>query len=299
MQRRLFSTKFKPVPSHIPRPPYVLNPVGNAPQGSTHPHTQHSIFKDYKSNPSNLISMRRACIVARDALAFSGSLVQPGTTTEQIDQACHDFICDLDVYPAPLGYMGFPKSVCASVNQVMCHGIPDERVIKPGDLVSLDISTFLEGHHGDNCGTFIAGDAAQPVQDLVTHTAELLDLCIAACGPGKDIAEIGQICSSFSAAHGYTPSSAFCGHGIADTFHMKPLIIHAANYMHEEMVPGQVFTIEPILVMGPSDEHITWESDGWTAASKFNYLSAQKEHTILITEDGVEVLTGVGAEEYL
>ena len=202
--------------------------------------------------------------------------------------------CILGAYPSPINYRGFPKAICTSVNEVVCHGIPDSRVIEAGDVVSIDVSLYLDGMHGDNCGTVISGDPDMSLSDsnvisLVQATQLALDESIAICKPGECISTIGNVIESVAANNDVRIIHEFCGHGTGEKLHMPPFVRHFRNRDRVEMVPGMIFTIEPILVQGSRRMHV-WQ-DGWTAATLDGGLGAQFEHEVLITEDGCEVLT--------
>jgi methionyl aminopeptidase len=218
-------------------------------------------------------------------------------TTDYIDAMVHDRIVASGAFPSPLGYKGYPKSICTSVNEVMCHGIPDNRALLAGDIVNVDVTVFLDGYHGDTSATFFVGGPEQCstiARDLVQATEEALAAGIELCAPGRQFHEIGnRIHKVVNGRFGI--SEIFVGHGIGSYFHGPPYIFHHANHYGrsivggDEMRPGMTFTIEPILTeKSPKDK--LW-SDGWTAVTRDGGLSAQCEHTVLITETGVEVLT--------
>jgi len=269
------------VPASIPRPPYVSN-------GGIDPFSGTSVSKFVLGSPE-LDRMRAACREAGDTLEYAGSLVEPDVTTDHIDRLVHEHVIRRGIYPSPLGYRDFPKSLCSSVNEVQCHGIPDDRPLVQGDIVNLDVSTFVNGYHGDTSSTFAVGTVSDEARKLMEVTKACLLECIQACGPGVPLNTVGAIVSRVADFNGYETSRTFCGHGIGDTFHMLPYVLHFANSDHFVLEEGHVFTIEPILCMGKED-HLIWE-DGWTVASKDGKLSAQFEHTIVITPHGAEILT--------
>lgn len=217
-------------------------------------------------------------------------------TTDDLDALVHSYAVQQRVYPSPLLYMGFPKSVCTSINEVVCHGIPDaDAVIDAGDIVKLDVSVFLDGVHGDTCRTVIAGghtatdDAGRA---LVNVTKRALDAAIAAVGPGLPVTVIGNVIDPILRAGGYGSIKEFAGHGIGEHFHTQPLVYHHATTRTGQTTvlrPGMTFTIEPMVVEG--DPAIKILSDGWTVVTVDGKRGAQFEHTLLVTEHGVEVLT--------
>jgi len=241
--------------------------------------------------------MRDSCAAARDLLSFACEQVQPGMTTDELDRIVHERCVAVQrVYPSPLWYNSFPKSLCTSINEVVCHGIPDmDAVIAAGDLVKLDVSVFVAGYHGDTCRTVIAG-GAQATDDagrrLVATTREALNSAIALCGPGVRVAAIGEHIQPMLEAAGYSPVREYAGHGIGTFFHTEPLVFHHRNASPAVMRPGMTFTIEPIVVEGAG--RIFMWPDGWTVLTADGRRAAQFEHTLLITEHGAEVLTAYG-----
>ncbi|MBE2248312.1 MAG: type I methionyl aminopeptidase [Myxococcus sp.] len=241
--------------------------------------------------PEELVRMRRACRAAAEVLRKSGEQVKPGVTTDSIDAYSHDLIVSLGGYPSPLNYRGFPKSICSSVNEVICHGIPDGRVLLDGDIVNLDITVFLDGMHGDCNATFLVGDSVDDEsRALVRVTHECLMKGIEAVRPGRPISDIGRAIELHADAHGYGVVRSYCGHGIGDVFHSNLQIPHYFDARsNTRMEPGMTFTIEPMITLG------TWEeshwNDDWTVVTKDLRRTAQFEHTVLVTETGVEILT--------
>lgn len=236
--------------------------------------------------------MRATCRLAADVLDFIGPHVVPGVTTGALDRLCHDFIVKRKAYPSPLNYKGFPKSICTSPNEVVCHGIPGERVLESGDIINIDITTTLDGYFGDCSEMFVVGGQTNPeAQKLVDVTRESLWLGIREVGPGKRIGDIGQAISDFAAKqHHYGVVEAFCGHGIGREFHMAPQVSHVGKSgTGLRLKPGMTFTIEPMINQGT--KHCDILADGWTAITQDRKWSAQAEHTILVTEHGYEVLT--------
>lgn len=243
--------------------------------------------------------MRRACRLAARVLRMAGKLAEvPGTTTEEIDQAVHRMIVENGAYPSPLGYGKFPKSVCTSVNEVICHGIPDDRPLEEGDIVNVDVTVYLDGFHGDTSRTFYVGgvDRASPAAvELVQATEEALRRGIEVCGPGVPYRAIGQAIYGYAHPLGFGLVEEFAGHGVGRQFHSKPTIVHAPNIYPGEMEVGETFTIEPMLV-ARSTRMRTWP-DGWTTVTRDGGLTAQAEHALVVTENGVEVLTVCGDED--
>ena len=236
--------------------------------------------------------MRATCRLAAEVLDFIEPHVVPGVTTGELDRLCHDFIVKHGAYPSPLNYKGFPKSICTSVNEVVCHGIPGEQVLKAGDIINLDITTTLDGYFGDCSEMFVVGGETTPeARKLIDVTHESLWLGIAEVGPGKRIGDIGAAISDFAGRqHGYGVVEAFCGHGIGREFHMAPQVSHVGKAgTGLRIKPGMTFTIEPMINIGT--KHCDVLKDGWTAVTQDRQWSAQAEHTLLVTETGYEVLT--------
>jgi methionyl aminopeptidase len=240
-------------------------------------------------SPDNLVKMRAACTLAAEILNMAGEMVKPGVTTEEIDRAVHKAAVDAGAYPSPLNYGGFPKSVCTSVNECICHGIPDARPLKEGDIVNIDVTVFLNGYHGDTSRMFKVGKVSDTASSLCKATTEALMAGIGVCKPGVRFAEIGKAIQGVADSYGYTSSKSFVGHGVGTVFHAYPHILHYRNNEPGVMKAGMTFTIEPMLCEKSAKE-VFWK-DGWTAVTKDAGLSAQQEHTILITDDGSEILT--------
>ena len=268
----------RPVPSSIERPEYVDKP-GPAP--FTGPEVKDS---------DTIERMRIAGKLAAEARDLVGSHVAPGVTTDELDRVGHEFLCDQGAYPSTLGYKGFPKSLCTSVNEVICHGIPDNRVVEDGDIVNIDITAYLNGVHGDTNATFLTPGTPQEVRDLVDRTREALRRAINAVKPGRQINVIGRVIESYAKRFGYGVVREFTGHGIGSAFHSGLVIPHFDDAHYDQVIePGMTFTIEPMLNLGT---HLwdMWE-DGWTVVTRDKQPSAQFEHTLLVTEDGAEILT--------
>jgi len=233
--------------------------------------------------------MRAACKLAAQVLQMAGKMVQPGVTTEEIDIAVHTMIIEAGAYPSPLRYGKFPKSVCTSVNEVVCHGIPDSRPLQDGDIINIDVTVYLDGHHGDTSCMFCVGEVDKESRDLIEATKQCLHQGIAVCAPGVPINKIGAACEKYVRKTDFTIIEDFCGHGVGEIFHAHPCVVHKSNNVLDKMVPWQTFTIEPILCTG-SPKSKGWP-DNWTVVTKDGGRTAQFEHTILITPDGHEILT--------
>jgi methionyl aminopeptidase len=268
----------RPVPSSIARPEYVDKPAP-------------ARFTGEESKDAETIArMRVAGRLAAQARELVGQHVVPGVTTDALDRIGHEFLCDHGAYPSTLGYRGFPKSLCSSVNEVICHGIPDSRVIEDGDIVNIDITAFLGGVHGDTNATFLAGDVDEESRLLVERTKESLDRAIRAVQPGRRVSIIGRVIESYAKRFGYGVVRDFTGHGIGTAFHSGLVIPHYDDErFDDEIRVGMTFTIEPMLNLGTPDYDM-WD-DGWTVVTKDRRRSAQFEHTLLVTETGAEVLT--------
>ncbi|KAJ1568387.1 Methionine aminopeptidase 1D, chloroplastic/mitochondrial, partial [Nowakowskiella sp. JEL0078] len=247
--------------------------------------------------------VRSAGRLAAEILQYAGSLAVPGVTTLEIDAKVHAEITRRNAYPSPLNYFGFPKSICTSINNVLCHGIPDTRKLVDGDIINIDITVYLSGptvallsesnyrYHGDTSATFLIGNVDEKGRELVAITKESMDAAISICGPGVPLTEIGKVISAISKKHGFSVSNSFCGHGIGKYFHEPPLIFHHENNEDGKMEVGMSFTIEPVLCQG-SQSFIKWP-DNWTVVTTDGGRSAQFEHTVLIVENGVEILTSI------
>ena len=235
--------------------------------------------------------MRATCRLAASVLEYIEPFVKPGVTTEELNRLCHEYIVNAGAYPSPLNYHGFPKSICTSINDVICHGIPEERALVDGDIVNIDITTTLDGYFGDCSDMFTVGTVSDEAKALIDITRRALWLGIAEVGPGKRIGDIGAAIYEFAGReHGYGIVEAFCGHGIGREFHSAPRVCHRARRgTGTRMKPGMTFTIEPMINIGTHECDIL--EDDWTAVTRDGKLSAQAEHTILVTEQGYDVLT--------
>lgn len=269
----------RPVPASLPRPEYVDRP---APE----PYTGSDVVA-----PEVVERIRVAARIAAQALAEVGRHVAPGVTTDELDRIGHEFLLDHHAYPSTLGYRGFPKSLCTSVNEVVCHGIPDSTVLEDGDIVNVDITAFTGGVHGDNNATFLVGDVDEESRLLVERTQEALTRAIKAVRPGREVNVIGRVIEKYAARFGYGVVRDYTGHGVGEAFHSGLVIPHydAAPQYDRVIEPGMVFTIEPMLNLGTPD-WTTWD-DGWTVVTADLRRSAQFEHTLLVTDTGAEILT--------
>lgn len=271
------------VPEHIARPPYAESGV---PVRWAEPRVK---------SPQTIERMRHAGAVAAEVLRLAGEKVAPGVTTNEIDVYVHQLCIERNSYPSPLNYNHFPKSVCTSVNEVICHGIPDSRALQDGDIINIDVTTYVGGVHGDTNATFLVGTVDPGSQQLVRVTEECMWHGIEAVRPGRPISDIGKAIESHAKKFRFGVVRAFIGHGIGEQFHSDIQILH---YYDERasmiMRPGMTFTIEPMITMG-SWQHKMVFDDNWTAITADGKRTAQFEHTILVTDDGFDVLTAPGA----
>lgn len=268
----------RPVPSSIVRPEYV---------GKTAPadYTGGDVY-----DAATIEFIRESSRIAADAITAVGEAIRPGVTTEQLDVIAHDYVTSHGAYPSTLGYRGFPKSVCTSVNEVICHGIPDDTVLLDGDIVNIDITAYKNDVHGDTNRTFVVGDAPQTTVDLVERTREALNRGIKAVAPGRQVNVIGRAIEMYAKRFGYGVVRDYTGHGVGRAFHSGLIIPHYdAPQFDDVMEVGMVFTIEPMLTLGGVDADI-W-ADDWTVTTRDFSLTAQFEHTMVVTERGAEVLT--------
>lgn len=267
------------VPAGIERPEYVDKP---APDKNLSPEVK---------DPETIDLMRVAGRVAAQAMEAAAAAIAPGVTTDEIDRVGHEFLLDHGAYPSTLGYRGFPKSLCTSVNEVVCHGIPDSRPLEDGDIVNIDITAYLGGVHGDTDATYLCGDVDEASRLLVERTREAMMRGIKAAVPGRQVNVIGRVIESYAKRFGYGVVRDFTGHGIGRSFHSGLIIPHydAAPSYDTVIEPGMTFTIEPMLNLG-SDGWDMWDDD-WTVVTRDRKRSAQFEHTILITDSGNEILT--------
>jgi len=266
------------VPSHIARPEYVDRP---GPKRFDGPEVK---------DPETIDRMRIAGRIAAQALAKVASHIEPGVTTDELDRIGHEFLCDHGAYPSTLGYKSYPKSLCTSINEVICHGIPDSTQLRDGDIVNIDITAFIGGVHGDTDATYLVGDVDEESRLLVERTEAAMMRGIKAAVPGRPINVIGRVIEAYAKRFGYGVVRDFTGHGIGSAFHSGLVIPHFDDPAYDTLIEaGMTFTIEPMLTLGTIDYEL-WD-DGWTVVTADRRRSAQFEHTILITDSGSEILT--------
>jgi len=266
------------VPPSITRPEYVDRPAPAPFEGS-----------DVQS-AETIEAMRIAGRIAADALVEIGRNVRPGISTDELDRIGHEFLIDHGAYPSTLGYRGYPKSLCSSLNEVICHGIPDSTVLVDGDICNIDITAFIGGVHGDTNATFLAGDVREEARLLVERTHEATMRAIRAVRPGRPLSVVGRVIESYAKRFDYGVVRDFTGHGISTSFHSGLIVPHYDDpRIDVELREGMTFTIEPMLTLGTS-QHEMWD-DGWTAVTRDRRWTAQFEHTIVVTSDGAEILT--------
>jgi methionyl aminopeptidase len=267
------------VSASITRPEYVDRP---APEKYTGPEVKDA---------ETIERMRIAGRLAARAMEAAAAAIAPGVTTDEIDRIGHEYMLDHGAYPSTLGYRNFPKSLCTSVNEVICHGIPDDRLLQDGDIVNIDLTAFIGGVHGDTNATYLCGDVDEESRLLVERTQEALMRGIRASVPGREINVIGRVIESYAKRFGYGVVRDFTGHGIGTAFHSGLVVPHydAAPQHNTLIEPGMTFTIEPMLNLG-TVEWDMWDDD-WTIVTKDRKRSAQFEHTLLITDTGAEILT--------
>lgn len=271
----------RPVPAEIERPHY-------AEHGGTDDRSEPMV-----KDADTLDRMRRTGRAAAEILRQVGDAIAPGVTTDELDELCHRLCIEAGGYPSPLNYgidPPFPKSICTSVNEVICHGIPDSRALRNGDVINLDVTLFREGVHGDTNATWAVGTADPESMRLIRVTRECTQRGIEAVTPGRPVSDIGRAIQEHAEAEGFSVVRAFVGHGVGKEFHTPPEILH---YFHPRanqiMEPGMTFTIEPMISMGAWEQRM-WD-DGWTAVTVDGRRVAQFEHTMVVTDDGVELLT--------
>ena len=271
------------VPDHIEKPSYALT---GRPTRWNEPRVK---------SPEIIERMRHAGAVAAEILTLAGAMVRPGITTDEIDVFVHEATIERAGYPSPLNYHGYPKSVCTSVNEVICHGIPDSRRLLDGDIVNLDVTAFIGGVHGDTNATFLVGEVDPASRQLVQVADECLWHGIEAVKPGRPLSDIGRAIETHAKQHKMGVVRAFIGHGIGEQFHTDIQVLH---YYDERatmvMRPGMTFTIEPMITLGTWQHKMVFDDD-WTAVTADGKRTAQFEHMLLVTDDGVEVLTAPGA----
>ncbi|VEI12549.1 Methionine aminopeptidase 2 [Trueperella bialowiezensis] len=267
------------VPAYIERPEYMFH---SGPEVVT--------ASEIKS-PETIEKIRAAGRIAADAMQLAGAAIKPGVTTDELDQIAHDYMVSQGAYPSTLGYMGFPKSICTSINEVICHGIPDDRPLEEGDIVNLDVTAYKDGVHGDTNAMFYVGEVDDESKLLCERTYEAMMRGIKAVKPGRAINVIGRVIESYAKRFDYGVVEDFTGHGVGEAFHSGLIIPHydAAPRYGDLIEVGMVFTIEPMLTLGEID---WWQwDDDWTVLTKDRGRTAQWEHTLVVTEDGAEILT--------
>lgn len=267
------------VPPQIARPEYLFH---DGPEVVT--------ASDVKT-PETIEKIRRAGQIAARAMQKAGAAVKPGVTTDELDAIVHDYIISHGAYPSCLGYMGFPKSCCTSVNEVICHGIPDDRPLEDGDIINIDVTAYLDGVHGDTCAMFYVGEVDEESRLLCERTEQAMLRSLKAIGPGREINVIGRVIEKYAKRFDYGVVRDYTGHGVGEAFHSGLIVPHydAAPAHNTLMEVGMVFTVEPMLTLG---EH-TWQQwdDDWTVVTSDRSRTAQFEHTVVVTEDGYEILT--------
>ncbi|MGA0185420.1 MAG: type I methionyl aminopeptidase [Ilumatobacteraceae bacterium] len=267
------------VPAHIARPPY-------ADTGEVRRWNESAI-----KSPEVIARMRHAGKMAAEVLRLAGEFVKPGITTDAIDVYVHDLCIARNAYPSPLNYSGYPKSVCTSINEVICHGIPDSRVLEDGDIINLDVTCYIDGVHGDTNATFAVGTISDQDAHLIRVTEECMWRGIEAVVPGRPLSDIGRAIEARAKQDKLGVVRAFIGHGIGEQFHTDVQVLHYYDARNNTVMrPGMTFTIEPMITLG-TWQHRMWD-DEWTAVTADGKRTAQFEHTVLVTDTGVEVLTG-------
>jgi methionyl aminopeptidase len=269
---------WRQVPPQIRRPEYVGKKL---PRPYTGSHVQ---------KPETIEKMRVAGRLAAQATVLAGEHCKPGVTTDEIDRVVHEFLVDHGAYPSTLGYKGYPKSCCTSLNEVICHGIPDSTVIEDGDIINVDVTAYLDGVHGDTDATFCVGEVSEEARLLVERTHQAMMRGVKAVAPGRPINVIGRVIEAYAKRFGYGVVRDFTGHGIHTAFHSGLYVPHYDNpELTTVMEVGMTFTIEPMITLG-THQYDAW-ADGWTVVTKDGRWTAQFEHTLVVTEDGAEILT--------
>ena len=267
------------VPAHIDRPEYMFH---SGPEVVT--------ASDIKT-PETVEKIRHAGRIAAQAMEAAAAAIAPGVTTDALDKIAHEYLCDHGAYPSCLGYMGFPKSICTSINEVICHGIPDSTVLNEGDIINLDVTAYIDGVHGDTNATYGVGQIDEESALLIERTRNSMMRAIKAVRPGREVNVLGRVIESYAKRFDYGVVRDYTGHGVGEAFHSGLIIPHydSAPLYDTVMEVGMVFTIEPMLTLGT----IEWEQwdDGWTVVTKDRSRTAQFEHTLVVTEDGADILT--------
>jgi methionyl aminopeptidase len=269
---------WRTVPATIRRPDYVGKKAPAPYRGSA------------VQSPETIEKMRVAGRIAAQAMQAAAAVIAPGVTTDEIDRVGHEFLLDHGAYPSTLGYRGFPKSLCTSVNEVICHGIPDARPLEDGDIVKIDLTAFVDGVHGDNCATYFCGDVDEDSRLLTERTKEALDRAIKAVRPGRQVNVLGRVIESYAKRYGYGVVRDYTGHGVHTSFHSGLVIPHYDEPRYDTVIEaGMTFTIEPMLTLGTED-WVMWDDD-WTVLTADGSRTAQFEHTLVVTDTGAEILT--------
>jgi methionyl aminopeptidase len=274
-----------PVPEHIARPSYAETGIVTR------------WAENRVKSPEVIEAMRVAARIAADVLRCTGEALRPGITTDEVDRIAHALYIEHGSYPSTLNYHGYQKSLCSSVNEVICHGIPDSSVLRDGDIVNLDITAYIGGVHGDTNATFFVGEVDPASRELVRVAEECMWHGIEAVVPGRPLSDIGKAIEAHARKHRFGVVKAFVGHGIGEQFHTDVQVLHYYDGDRNSMImrPGMTFTIEPMINLGTWQHKMSFDDD-WTAVTADGKRSAQFEHTVLVTDDGVEVLTaGPGA----
>ena len=272
-------TPIRTVPESIERPEYAWKDD-----------VQENIGEPFIQTEEIIEKMREASRIAANALEAAGAAVAPGVTTDEIDRIAHEYMLDHGAYPSTLGYRGFEKSCCTSLNEIVCHGIPDTTVIQEGDICNIDVTAYKDGVHGDTNATFLAGEVSEEHRLLVERTKEATMRGIRAAKPDRQINVIGRVIESYAKRFGYNVVTDFTGHGVGPTFHNGLVVLHYDSDAYTDILePGMTLTVEPMINLGGLEYDI-WD-DGWTVQNRDGEYTAQFEHTILITEDGNEILT--------
>ncbi len=272
-------TAVRTVPADIPRPEYAWKDD-----------VQEGVGEPIIQTPDVVDAMREASRIAADALQAAGEACVPGATTDDVDKVVHDYLVAHGAYPSTLGYRGFPKSCCVSLNEIVCHGIPDTQVIEEGDIVNVDVTAYKNGVHGDTNATFYAGEVSEENRLLVERTYTAMMRGIKAIKPGREINVIGRVIESYAKRFGYNVVRDFTGHGVGTTFHNGLIVLHYDEPSQNTVLePGMTLTVEPMINLGALDYTI-WNND-WTVQNKDGRWTAQFEHTILVTDTGYEILT--------